>query len=213
MVELHIIVLNVKGSDYMSIVVGITGSIACGKSYVSNYLKNKNYLVIDTDKISHEITKVGQAGYIALKASFPEAFNNDILDRKKLGQIIFNDYSLKEKLNNILHPIIYNECKKLINETKNDIIFLDVPLLFEAHFDTLCDFVVCVYTEPKIQLNRLMQRDSLNETDALKRINAQMPLERKKELSDLLLKSEEDFNLTNQNIEKIIKIIKEKTNG
>lgn len=197
----------------MSAIIGITGSIACGKSYVSSYLRKKNYFVIDTDEISHNITKKDQAGYNALKNEFKEAFINGELDRKKLGEIVFNNYKLKEKLNSILHPIIYNECKKLINESKNDIIFLDVPLLFEAHFDTLCDITVCVYTDSNTQLKRLMERDLLSYDDAIKRINAQMPLEEKIKLSDLLIKSEEDFNLTNQNIENTIEKIKEKING
>ncbi len=197
----------------MTKVVGITGSIACGKSYVSNYLIKKGYEVIDTDYISHEITKKGQIGYMRLKQEFPEAFAGEELDRKILGQIIFNDYSKKEKLNNILHPIIYNECKKLINEAKNDIIFLDVPLLFEAHFDTLCDITVCVYTSSDTQLKRLMNRDLLSMDEAIKRIDAQMPLDTKMKLADLLIKSEEDFKLTNDNIENMIKLIKEKCNG
>lgn len=193
----------------MRYVFGITGSIACGKSYVTSYLKNKGFNVIDTDLISKEITKKGNIGYFEVIKKFPYLDSNNELDRKKLASVIFSDSRKREELNSILHPIIYKECQNEIQKL-DGVIFLDVPLLFETNFDTLCDKTICVWTNKDTQLKRLMMRDNLSYDDALKRISSQMDIETKKKKSDYLIESMDDFNDTNKNIEKMIQIIKEK---
>ena len=170
----------------MRYVIGITGSIACGKSFVSKTLNDMGYPVIDTDLISHNLTADNTKVNDDLASYFPEAVSNGFLNRKKLGQIIFNDAKRRSKLNEILHPLIFKETKEAID--KNDgIIFVDVPLMFEAHFDVLCDKIICVYTEKSSQLDCLMKRDNISASEALKKIESQMPIEEKikKEISVL----------------------------
>lgn len=192
----------------MRYVIGITGSIACGKSFVSKTLNDMGYPVIDTDLISHNLTADNTKVNDDLASYFPEAVSNGFLNRKKLGQIIFNDAKRRSKLNEILHPLIFKETKEAIY--KNDgIIFVDVPLMFEAHFDVLCDKIICVYTEKSSQLDRLMKRDNISASEALKKIESQMPIEEKIKRSDFILKSEEDFTDTKKNIMDILAKIKE----
>ncbi len=197
----------------MKKVIGITGGIATGKSYVTNFLKHEGFEVIDTDKICHYLEQPGHSGFLAIEKEFKNVVTNGVLDRKKLGTIIFDNKEKRLRLNEILHPLIKDETKRQIEKAKGKIIFLDVPLLFEANFDDLCDEIITVYTEPEIQIKRLMIRDDLDNISALKRIQSQMSLKEKIKKSHYVIKSEIDFNKTNENILEVLKRIKEKYNG
>ena len=170
-------------------VLGLTGSIASGKSTVSKKLKELGYKVIDCDAINHEILAKDNIGYL----EFVRYFGKDILDenleinRKKLGTIIFNDSTLKEKLNQILHPIIKDRVIEEIKKIDDGMVFLDCPLLFETDFHKLCDMNIVVYINLDTQIHRLMQRDGITFPDALKKIYAQMPLDEKLELADYVI--------------------------
>lgn len=173
----------------MGKVIGLTGSIASGKSTVSNRLKTMGYQVIDCDQINHEILKKDNIGYTLVV----EAFGSDILNadleinRKALGNLIFSNNELKEKLNNILHPLIKDIVKKEIDGSSEKLIFLDCPLLFETDFHKLCDYTIVVYVNLDTQIQRLMQRDGITFPDALKKIYAQMPLDEKLTLADFVV--------------------------
>lgn len=172
----------------MKKIIGITGIISSGKSSVIKILIDKGYFIIDADVISKEITLKGNQAYEMIKKSFgDDFFIDDKLDRKKLGSLIFNDINKREELNNIMHPIIKKEIINRINNSNNDIIFLDIPLLFESKMDDLCDFIVCVYSDKDIIIERLMKRDNISFEYALKKINSQLSLEKKKELSDYII--------------------------
>ena len=170
-------------------VLGLTGSIASGKSTVSKKLKELGYKVIDCDAINHEILAKDNIGYLEVV----RYFGKDILDenleinRKKLGTIIFNDSTLKEKLNQILHPIIKDRVIEEIKKIDDGMVFLDCPLLFETDFHKLCDMNIVVYINLDTQIHRLMQRDGITFPDALKKIYAQMPLDEKLELADYVI--------------------------
>ena len=173
----------------MGKVIGLTGSIASGKSTVSNRLKSMGYQVIDCDQINHEILKKDNIGYTLVV----EAFGNDILNsdleinRKALGNLIFSNKDLKEKLNNILHPLIKDIVKKEIDGSSEKLIFLDCPLLFETDFHKLCDYTIVVYVNLDTQIQRLMHRDGITFPDALKKIYAQMPLDEKLTVADFVV--------------------------
>lgn len=191
----------------MKLVVGLTGGIASGKSYVSSYLINLGYKVIDTDKITK--TLYSNPSFIAdLKENFKECFINDTLDRNLFKSILFSDKTKLETLNKLAHPRIYEETLREINESSG-IIFIDAPLLFEASFDKLCDLVVCVYTKKEEQIKRLMSRDNVDINFANKIINSQMDVEIKKNKSDILIESCIDYNDTNKNIIKMLERIKD----
>ena len=173
----------------MGKVIGLTGSIASGKSTVSNRLKSMGYQIIDCDQINHEILKKDNIGYtLVVKAFGNDILNTDLeINRKALGNLIFSNKDLKEKLNNILHPLIKDIVKKEIDGSSEKLIFLDCPLLFETDFHKLCDYTIVVYVNLDTQIQRLMHRDGITFPEALKKIYAQMPLDEKLTLADYVV--------------------------
>ena len=170
-------------------VIGITGSIGTGKSTVARKLVDLGYEVIDCDLIGHNILNKNRVGYKKVLMEF----GTDILDdeghinRKKLGSIIFSDSIKREKLNQILHPLIKEKVKKEVEKSKCKFVFIECPLLFETDFYELCDYTIVVYADSNTQISRVMQRDKVDFPTALKKINAQMPLEKKMALADFVI--------------------------
>ncbi len=189
----------------MKCVVGLTGGIACGKSYVSSFLSDLNYKVIDTDKISKSLY-LDKSYLDKLESEFSDCFNDHILDKNKLKEEVFSSQDKLDKLNSIAHPLILEKTKEEIDKSEG-IIFIDAPLLFEAKFDVLCDISICVYTSKDIQLKRLLLRDKIDEVLAQKIINSQMDLENKKNKANILIESCEDYSDTNKNILKALERI------
>lgn len=187
----------------MSLVIGLTGGIASGKSTASQYIKSIGYKVIDCDKISHDTLIKGNLGYDALISEFGnDILEEDTISRVKLGNIVFNDKEKLNKLNSILHPIIYNEVKSQIT---NDIVFIDCPLLFETNFIELCDKTLVVYVNEENQIKRLMNRDTLDKQTALNRIKLQLSLEIKKEKCDFLIDNNYSVEYMYEQLDEILK--------
>lgn len=192
--EAHIIAQIVKknGENKMSFILGLTGGISSGKSTVSDYIKHFNIPVIDADLVSREVVERGTEGLKEITHSFGQQILNEDgeLNRQKLGHIIFSDQKKRKLLNHILHPRI-RECiisqkEKLIKENK-PLIVLDVPLLFEASYESEVDAVMVVYVDRNIQMQRLTERNNYSPKEAENRINAQMDLEKKKQLADIVI--------------------------
>lgn len=158
----------------MKKIVAITGGIASGKSICTNYIRTLGYTVIDADYITHELYRKK-----VFNDSLIKHFGNSILDgrtinRKKLGEIVFNDSSKRELLNKITHPIILEEMKKEIDKNKDEILFIDVPLLFEKGFIDLPTKIICISSSDNIRIERLMNRDNISRELAQKIINSQV---------------------------------------
>ena len=189
--------------------IGITGSIACGKSTVSDYLKEKGYTIIDADKLGHVALTSED-----VKRRLSETFGANILvnneiSREVLGKLVFgNDNNLK-KLNNIIHPKIKELILKLQEEHENeDLVFLDIALLYEANFVDLVEKVVVVYVDEDVQLERLMMRNALSKEEALKRIKSQMSPQEKASLGDFVINNSYSKEDTFQQIDEIIEKLK-----
>ncbi|WP_448905193.1 dephospho-CoA kinase [Gemella sp.] len=189
--------------------IGITGSIACGKSTVSDYLKEKGYTIIDADKLGHVALTSED-----VKRRLSETFGANILvnneiSREVLAKLVFgNDNNLK-KLNNIIHPKIKELILKLQEEHKNeDLVFLDIALLYEANFVDLVEKVVVVYVDDGVQLERLMTRNSLSKEEALKRIESQMSPQEKASLGDFVINNSYRIEDTFQQIDEILEKLK-----
>jgi dephospho-CoA kinase len=167
------------------LVVGLTGGIASGKSFVSKKLRELGAVVIDADQVAREVVKPGMPAWASIIREFGRSVLNPdgSLDRKKLGKIVFADQEKLKKLNEITHPYIIREIKRLLANCcrtgEHGIVVLDVPLLFEVGLDELVDEVWVVYVDPATQIRRLMERDGLSEQEAMQRISSQMPLEEK----------------------------------
>ena len=190
-------------------IIGITGSIACGKSTVSNYLKSKGYIVIDADKIGHEAL---DDDYVKEKLIL--AFGNEILDdnkinRQKLGELVFGNSSNLNVLNSIVHPEIRKKILEKIDKNNDqEFIFIDVALLFEAKFDDLVDKIIVVYVDENTQLTRLMKRNSISKKEALSRIVSQMSPIEKAKLGDYTVNNNLDVINTYEQVDKVLSELK-----
>lgn len=194
----------------MKKVIGITGGIASGKSNVCNVIKNEGYQIIDSDKINRDLSLKDEPIYLKIVEKFGTEYltSDGEIDKKKLAKLIFHDSKAKEELNNISHPIIINEIKRQIDLATDDIIFVEIPLLYEAHLEYLCDKVICVFLNKKTQVERLMQREGIDEDYALEKIHSQMDLYIKKIKADFVVDSKGDFDETKKQVIKILMEIK-----
>lgn len=161
--------------------IGLTGGIATGKSTVARLIESRGHKVIDADRISHEVTQFEAEGYQQILKHFGEGILDERLriDRKKLGQIIFESQEKKDQLEKLLHPLIRQEVLRLKDQYESQSIpylFYDVPLLFENQMQGDFDMTLVVWCDAVTQLQRLMKRNSLTEAGALLRIKAQMPM-------------------------------------
>ena len=173
----------------MGKIIGLTGGIASGKSTVSQYLESKDYIVLDSDKYAHTVLEPGQLGYKQIVEYFGgDVLNEDeTINRKALGQIVFNDKEKLQALNSFTHPEVRRMMHEDLDKYKQDHhVFLDIPLLYENKRETICDLVITVYVNEETQLERLMARNRFTEEEALSRIRSQMPLDEKKERSDVV---------------------------
>ncbi|MCD7894752.1 MAG: dephospho-CoA kinase [Erysipelotrichaceae bacterium] len=186
-------------------VIGITSSIAGGKSTVTNYLRQKGYVVLDADEISHHALDKGERSYYQVKEMFRECVDEDRnIDRQKLGKIVFNDQRMKKQLEDIIHPYVSSTMKKQIQQCHQDVIFLDIPLLYEAHFEYLCDKIIVVYVDENTQCERLMKRNHIDKQEARHLMQQQMSIEEKKNKADYILDNTLGFEDLYQNIERIL---------
>ena len=198
-------------------VIGITGGIASGKSTVTEILIAEDFKVIDADKIANEVVQIGKPAYVEIVKTFgTEILELDLnINRKKLGQLVFNDSTPLKKLNTIVHPRIFEEIVYSIDKyCKNEsVIFLDVPLLIEEldnfkSYDVNLDEIWLVYIEREEQLKRLMNRDKFNYEEALARINSQMPLELKRDHATVIVDNNREIEVLKMQVKNLIKPFK-----
>ena len=192
----------------MTFVVGITGSIAVGKSTVTNYLLQHGYIVLDADKITHDAYIKGNECYYQVVKEFDCLDENNNIDRKKLGNIVFNDIDAKKKLENIVHPYVVKCLKQGIEKSKEKLIFLDIPLLYEAHLEYLCDKIIVVYVDKQLQIERLKERNKISFEQAEFLVGKQMSIEDKKNKADYVIDNRVYFEELFKNIESVLEVIK-----
>lgn len=173
----------------MTIVIGLTGGIASGKSTVAAMLRDFHIPIIDADIIAREVVKPGKEAYKGIIDAFGQEVlqTNGEIDRQKLGSIVFHNEEKRLLLNRIVHPAIrmeMNRQKDMYIEQGEKAIVLDIPLLFESKLTSLVHKVLLVYVDEEVQLHRLMQRNYLTAEEARARIVSQMPLRKKITLAD-----------------------------
>lgn len=161
--------------------IGLTGGIATGKSTVARLFESRDYPIVDADQISHDVTRLGEQGYLQILSQFGSEIllENQQLDRKKLGALIFRDSDKRVMLENILHPLIQKRVSNLKKEHEDDgqrYCFYDVPLLFEKNMQSQFDFIVTSWCPYEEQLKRLMERNQLSKEEAESRISSQFAM-------------------------------------
>ena len=177
-------------------VLGITGSIATGKSTVTNYLKQRGYLVVDSDKLAYDALTIDEVCIKQTKNRFDLPAGP--IDRKALGRIIFNDKQAKKDLEAIIHPYVIKKMQEIIVLNQHlDLIFLDIPLL--------CDAVIVVYLKEDEEIKRLMKRDNIDEDYARLIIGNQMSIGEKKMRADIVLDNNQGLDELYQQIETLLK--------
>ncbi len=197
----------------MTKIIGLTGGIATGKSTVTQMFLDNKIPVIDSDKIAKNLLDKGQEAYQEIL----DAFGTEILatdqtiNRQKLAKIIFNNEEARNKLNSLVHPkvkkVIYSEIAKL-KMFEPEFIVLDVPLLFESEFDKICDVTILVYARRKDQISRFTMRDHIDETYAVQKIKAQMPLSKKKAMADYVIDNSKSILETRKSFDKVLSDIR-----
>lgn len=195
----------------MTYILGLTGGIASGKSTVSAYLAQNGALIIDADLIARQVVAKRSSGLKQIVAKFGEEIltASGELDRKKLGKLVFSNKELLKALTDITGPLIRAEILREIQAAKKaqvKLVVLDIPLLFETGYQTLCDKVMVVTIPSKLQLERVMKRDNLSAAEARKRIANQLPASKRNELADVLIDNSKSVAETYQQVLKWLKI-------
>ena len=188
-------------------ILGLTGGIGTGKSTVANMLKKRGIPVVDTDLISREVIEYPEIiEKIKLEIS-NEVFDfNNKLDRKKMSEIVFKNQEKLKKLNEIMHKEILKKMWLEVEKLKKNhkIIVLDIPLLFEINMEKEVDKILLIYASKEIQLKRIMERDCRSREEAIKIINSQIPLYKKREKSDYIIQNNDSLENLGKKLEKIL---------
>ena len=173
--------------------IGLTGSIASGKSTVARMFADLGVEVIDTDVIARRVVEPGSPGLSRLVEEFgrPLLAGDGSLNRRHLGELIFADPEKRQRLNQIMHPMIMavvsDEMRSYARQHPDGMIMVDVPLLIEANLQSWFDKVVLVYVPVSIQLARLRARDGLDEKTAQLRMSSQMSPDEKRHYADFVI--------------------------
>lgn len=192
------------------IIVGITGSIATGKTEVTKYLREKGYVVVDADEIVKEEKAKNKSIYRALleKMGKDILLDNKEIDDKKLAQFIYENDDNRQWIDAIIHPIVKEKMQEKIENIAEELIFISVPLLFEAHFEHLCDKIICVYADPEVEVQRLIMRNHLRYDEAILRISKQISQQEKCERADYIIDNSFELCYTLEQVDKIVKEVK-----
>ncbi len=189
--------------------VGLTGSIAVGKSFVASVLDDLGCHVMDADEIAREVVTPGAAGLAAVVQAFGEGVlqSDGTLNRQQLGAVVFADEAQRKVLNSILHPYIIARQDKRLKEWEvkdpNGIAIVDAALMIESGGYRRFDKLIVVHCQPEVQLQRLMSRDGLSREEAEKRVAAQMPQEEKQKFADYLIDTSDGFESTRKRTEEV----------
>lgn len=176
-------------------IIGLTGGIACGKSSVAEKLRRiTGAMTLDIDKVTRWLLEPGGALFEIYVRHFGNKIvtDEDVLDRRLIGEIIFNNPAEREWINSVAHPMLLNLARDFFVECSQigaGLVVLEVPLLFEAGWEHLFDEIWAVYTKRQLQKRRLMWRDNLTKEQALARINAQMSREEVCSRADVVIRN------------------------
>ncbi len=189
--------------------VGLTGSIAVGKSFVCEVLAELGCFVLDADLTAREVVAPDTKGLHLIVENFGKdvLLDNGELNRVKLGSIIFNNESKRQLLNSIVHPLVIEAQNDWLvqreKESPEGIAIVDAALMIESGGADRFEKLIVVWCDSVIQLQRLMLRNNLSESEALKRINSQMPQDEKKSFADFLIDTTDGFDATREQTLKV----------
>ncbi|SFQ46433.1 dephospho-CoA kinase [Psychrobacillus psychrotolerans] len=192
-------------------IIGLTGSIASGKSTVANMLSEMGFPIIDADLVARIVVEKGTATLETIKEVFgTQVIHEDgTLNREELGALIFSDPSKRKQLNDIMHPAIREEMlvqRQQLVQQGHPVIIMDIPLLFESRLQSFVDKILVVTVTEQKQLERLMARNGFTHEEARLRIQSQLPLSVKEEGADAVIYNNETIEETKQQLQKVLAI-------
>jgi len=197
------------------IVAGLTGGIGSGKSTVSRFFEEMGAEVIDADEIAHWAIRRGSPAYRQIVERFgPGILSAEAeIDRKRLGKIVFDDLRLRQELNQIIHPQVFEEARRRQAEIKGRspeaVVIFDVPLLIESGAQREVDCVIVVWADRETQIRRLVERDGLTAEEVQKRLDAQLPLSEKLSLAHYVIDASRPLQEVRAQVERIYRVLKE----
>lgn len=189
--------------------IALTGGIGTGKSTTIKILESQGYQILDADKIAHQLLQ--EHRFKIARHFGSEIIEKDILNRKKLGVIVFQKANELKWLEDFLHPLI-RECmlKKAYELEKNhQAYFLDIPLFFEVGGKKCYPVskVVLIYVPRVLQIERLLERDKLKEAEILQRLACQIDIEQKRAMSDYIIDNSSSLKDLNKQVERFLKTL------
>lgn len=195
-------------------VIGITGGIGSGKSTIAEYLTELGAKVIDADKVANEVYNPGTEGWRDVVNTFGEEVLTPAgdIDRKKLGEIVFNNPGAMSQLNQMIHPRAYELVKSRLDEYRKqgvDIVVLEVILLFEAGWDHLADVKWVTVASEDTVVKRLTKERGLSEEEILARIRSQTPTEERVKLADEVIYNDGSIEEMKMRVNELLEKMKE----
>lgn len=188
------------------IVIGLTGGIGSGKTTVSQILSDMGAMVLDADKIGHEL----YSSHTETWQLVVGAFGEDILqpsgeiDRRKLGQVVFNDPQALARLNRIMHPRMYGIVKEKIEDEVRKgtkVMVVEAAILLEAHWTPLVDQVWVVQAPEDVVIQRLRDKNGFSEEQARSRIRSQLSPQERAKQADVIINNDGDLSAVRSNVE------------
>ncbi len=190
-------------------IIGITGGFSSGKSTVAGFLAERGAAVLDADTMAHQAAEPMGDCYRAIIKLFGDSILGEgrRIDRQLLGKIVFADFKKLRRLNQIIHPYVKRKFKeaavRILRENPRSLIVFDVPLLVESGMMGDVDWMVVITTTVKKQIERAMERFGLAEREALRRIQAQLPLREKARRADFVISTSGTLDETKEQVEKL----------
>lgn len=173
-------------------IIGLTGSIGMGKSVAAALLRSLGLPVHDSDAVAHGLLAPYGKAFMIVARTFPDAWDSKthLIDRRKLGEIVFNDSWEKHRLESIIHPLIWESQRNFVLQARRngfENVVFDIPLLFETGADARCDVVMCVTAPYFVQRQRVLSRPGMTEEKFFAILNAQMPDQEKRRRADAVI--------------------------
>ncbi len=190
-------------------IIGLTGSIASGKSTVANMLREKGYPIVDADLIAREVVEPGSP----VLDKIQQAFGKDVvredgtLNREQLGAIIFTDEAKRQQLNELIHPAIRGQMvsqKESYLAQGYQTVIMDIPLLFESKLHDYVEKILVVSVTKELQKQRLIARNELTEEEADSRIASQLDMDSKEQGADAVIHNNDTIEETEKQLEVIL---------
>lgn len=179
-----------------TIIIGLTGGIGSGKSETARHLMSLGAVHVDADAISRSLTAPGGEALEPIREVFGDGvfFEDGTLDRRALGEMVFNDVAARRALEGIIHPRVQRATMEAVDKAREDgadAVLLDVPLLFETGMDALCDVNWLITADREQRIQRVMARDGLTREAVEARINSQMSDEEKAARATKVIKNDQ----------------------